>query len=604
MAINDLWNKGKEVVVEGAKNLAKAGAEAARSTWGSAQRTMGLGAEATPGATPEAETPRSTGNFEQRRADAAAKAQAEMQRNTLRGQQVQPWNTVTGQQFTPGNAAPSSGGAIVTRDPMLGPQQPAIDGVARNATNDGFGPSKGIDPNARGTVPGVTPAERVNGSLRGSGPEGPKPGLLSRATSGLFRGLGAAQAGVGVYDAAQGRYGDAVDNIAQGAATAVNPMVGAAGNLLTAGRDMALRYAVNKMVPERSSTFTPQTWAAVDAPKPEKNSMPPAPAAPRDVQPTPATPTWNADDIDTSKVPPMGAGSFRVGKNPAQAVFTQPTERDLRAAQIKGQGKSVYGMGNGLDESPGLRRPGSVVTSGTQGGVGGELGNMVGMVAKGMAEKNRYNAGVTQRNQDLKAAEVGLRTATLNATLAQQKRAAEKDEGERINRRIEIEAANNIEPRKAGVAGIGGEKADEYNSRLDKAKKQLQGDIEFTVSNRKGGDAKNVEQLSRAEQSELFLLAQIKQKSTDARSGTFQQLRDLFGNKRADSRDLDSYKPAKVETAANGGYLITLQNGNKVEAGKLENGEWNMFGPNGAVDKDIASLYGKLIEEYNKKGKK
>ena len=369
-----------------------------------------------------------------------------------------------------------------------------------------------------------------------------------------------------------------------------------AGNILTAGRDAALRYAVNKMVPERSSTFTPQTWAAVDAPKPEKNSMPPAPIPPRDVQPTPAAPTWGAGDIDTNKVPPVGAGSFRVGKNPAQAVFTQPTERDLRAAQIKGQGKSVYGMGNGLDDSTGLRRPGSVVTSGTQGGVGGELGAMVGMVAKGMAEKNKYNAGVTQRNQELKAAEVGLRTAQLQATLDQQKRAAEKEEGENFDKRIETEATRIAGAPAAGIAGVGGEKPDAYKARVGNIKAQMRSDIDFSVSNRFGKDKKKFEQLDRDEQSKLFLLSELKQKTTDARGGIMQGFRDFFGNKRFDSRDLYSYDVKSAKPAIDGGYVIELNNGNTVKAEALSGGGFNFFTPNGPVDADLAKLYTPVVE--------
>lgn len=117
---------------------------------------------------------------------------------------------------------------------------------------------------------------------------------------------GVAQAGLGVAEAinndnlvpgtiAHPVNANAVDNIAQGAAMAVNPGIGAIGNLLTQGRDLAMESIIGRAY--RDNTAGPELTKVLNGLTPaeylaKRNQVAPAPAAaPPVTAPAPAAET-------------------------------------------------------------------------------------------------------------------------------------------------------------------------------------------------------------------------------------------------------------------------------------------------------------------------
>jgi hypothetical protein len=122
-------------------------------------------------------------------------------------------------------------------------------------------------------------------------------------------------------------------------------------------------------------------------------------------------------------------------------------------------------------------------------------------------------------------------------------------------------------------------------------------------------------QLSNAEMEQLMMAKRIKNKFEQGRGDTVQQLRDFFGTKRFDSKDLYSYLPATGKNGellgadisalpGGGSFLLRAKNGNTMTATRGMGGEWNLISPNGPVDADVAAIFGKHIEAAEERARK
>lgn len=251
-------------------------------------------------------------------------------------------------QFEPTNTSGMRGGASAASAADL----PARNEAARLAK---YGPEQVARMKAAGaTFGGATAAPSVATAVN------PAPVATATAASslsfgqralralrtgarGLGLGAGVVQAGIGVKQAAEGNLGDAADNVFQGAATAVNPVLGVAGNLLTAGRDVVMRSVIDRLFGQ-NRTFLPQAT-------PTGGAAAAAPSAPTPI---------NAEALMTgTAVPEFGTGAFRVGRRPAVAV-------DSRAALA-----AVPAAGG----SPVAATAPTAPVLGTEGGVFGNLVN-------------------------------------------------------------------------------------------------------------------------------------------------------------------------------------------------------------------------------------
>lgn len=143
--------------------------------------------------------------------------------------------------------------------------------------------------------------------------------------SGIARGAGAVQAGYGVKQAVDGNYGGAVDNVFQGTATAINPVLGTAGNLLTGARDFVMRAAINHFIPgQNPNLYTPELskMVAGGATAPGVSSGVQFPSGVN--QPVGAAAAAAGGVLDSTAVPAAGTGVMRNNMTGRVTTFNTP----------------------------------------------------------------------------------------------------------------------------------------------------------------------------------------------------------------------------------------------------------------------------------------
>jgi hypothetical protein len=168
--------------------------------------------------------------------------------------------------------------------------------------------------------------------------------------------------------------------------------------------------------------------------------------------------------------------------------------------------------------------------------------------------------------------------------------------------------------RETGIMGVvGGEDDKAYEARRKRTGDAFRTEVNATLANRK--DQRKIGELSNAEVEQLMMAKRIKNKFESGRGDAVQSLRDFFGNKRFDSRDLYSYLPAVGKDGSlqgaqiasipgGGGYVLKSRNGNTMTATRGLGGEWNLTGPNGPVDADVAAIFAKHLDAAEKRASK
>lgn len=229
------------------------------------------------------------------------------------------------------------------------------------------------------------------------------------------------------------------------------------------------------------------------------------------------------------------------------------------------------------------------------------------------ADVNRANLGLRSEANQIARDRLGLDAVKTRAELAKQARETEEAGAKRFNETIDQMGVELAGERKKG-GWLGRDETDQdFDRRIKQTQAKLRGDINYSVGNRK--DGKKVGDLSQQEQQQLFLAHKVKQKVEKGRNDVTQVLRDFFGTKRADSRDLYSYMPktgpkgellgAEVAALPGGGsYVLRSKNGNTMTATRGMGGEWNLTGPNGPIDADVAALFIPHIEAAAKQKRK
>jgi hypothetical protein len=165
--------------------------------------------------------------------------------------------------------------------------------------------------------------------------------------------------------------------------------------------------------------------------------------------------------------------------------------------------------------------------------------------------------------------------------------------------------------KKESSFGFGGEDDKGFEGRGNVTTADFRGDVHFSVGNRK--DGKKIGQMTPGEVQQLFLAKRVKDKFIAGRGDTVQFIRDFFGTKQFNSRDLYSYLPrtgpkgelmgAEIAQIPGGGsFLLRAKNGSSMTATRGMGGEWNLTGPNGAIDSDIAALFSKHLDAAEKRG--
>lgn len=185
-----------------------------------------------------------------------------------------------------------------------GPAPEMVNTTAQSAARATAGPATGSTPTATNPAPVETSRAASSASFG------------KRLLGFLGRAAGGVQAAFGVNDLVQGRVGAGAENVALGAATAVNPLVGIAGNALATGRDFIMEKVIDRLYGQ-NQTFLPQ---------------PTRPAATGGAAAARPTPVDAEALINGTAVPERGTGAFRRGRAPAVAVDTRGRGAEAPAA--------------------------------------------------------------------------------------------------------------------------------------------------------------------------------------------------------------------------------------------------------------------------------
>jgi hypothetical protein len=153
--------------------------------------------------------------------------------------------------------------------------------------------------------------------------------------------------------------------------------------------------------------------------------------------------------------------------------------------------------------------------------------------------------------------------------------------------------------------------ADMDKDKATQMSKQESSQLRARFSRTAAAEGKKLDDLSPVEAEQYVLYNKMRNKLEKYRNDPRPWAREFFGNKRYDTDNLLSYrpamtaggkaKPAEVIPAERSGmpfetYLITLQNGNKISVGAAADGGWNLLGPNEPIDADLLALILPSIE--------
>ncbi|HYF28569.1 MAG TPA: hypothetical protein VD931_22710 [Baekduia sp.] len=508
-----------------------------------------------------------------------------------------------------GPSSPVSWSATTTGAP--GVQSPTVDDLAKKYIQDRLATNRAtqatmaqealqpkqftgvrsnyVAPQPAPMMPGVggSVPPQVPGSPAAAAPAGePKPpmGKMAKLGAGLGLAAGGVQAGFGVQAAREGRYGDAVDNAFQGAATMLNPMVGVVGNVLTGLRDAGMRAGIENFVqptrnpglytPElerivQGGEFTgrrPQGAAAetVRPAAPVAASVPGTPAAapsgPDNMIRTTRGARVTADQlIDGKDVPAPGQGAIRRGSEPAVKV-----------------GAKV--------DAPDAPTPGDSKGRGLRGATGGTLAShMVNLAALNMNAK----AAAAKESGAAKQAELGIKDAAHRLNVYKTREELRAKTKADIEKEVEDTVMRGMDSSL---------KKEEREALGAKGKAELMSRVRHTAANR----GMDLGDLSGAERRKILDGEKFRRALVGSRDETLQQVKDYFGQKRFDSDDLASYMPKTVKRDGARGYIIETENGNTMTVRAAAGGRFVLMGPNTPVDADLMQHIFRAAENQSK----
>lgn len=202
----------------------------------------------------------------------------------------------------------------------------------------------------------------------------------------------------------------------------------------------------------------------------------------------------------------------------------------------------------------------------------------------------------------VKQAELGIKASA--AQLALQKYRDDRGDNNRKNVESLITSTAESETPADAASGLLTSGATATAKRADMVKQrgaQLRKELEFSVANRKDGT--RVEDLSHQDVQQLLLHRKMRDNVLAGRGEYNQATRDFFGGKRANSDDLYSYAPAKVERATipgGGGYIVHSRNGNTMTIKAGQGGRFNWISPNDPIDADAAAVIAPYIDAFEK----
>lgn len=477
-------------------------------------------------------------------------------------------------------------------------------GATNSALDAEYGAREGLRQSAKSPAwgQGMSPEARAYNASRATpfpSPEPapaaatPKAGAARRLAGIAAKGLGAAGGLVTAADTAATDTDEYRRELGLPPTAAVGRglrSIGVPENAAQLGDDLAVRYAgaMNRFTGGFLSAGQP-TGIRQNAPTAAK--QPGQPAAPA-YEPQP--PTVDVLDGQGGRARPEALVASSLVPAEGQGAFKRTTPGN------EGSAVAINAPGRASDRPivrAGVRQ---AAIPAIQPGVFGELAAMRGMRQRLDQDRYREGVGVRLRGQDIvregqqTAAETTRRGQNLTAITAAARLNfdAGKDNRSNIESLIDSHADQAVP---AVSSTLPGSKAQQDRSaQVKQYSSDLKTRIAYTLGDRR--DGKRMEQLSPTEVNQLMVADAFRRGVTDKRGEVLQSFRDLFGNKRFDSRNLYSYMPVKAEPANDGGYVVSFANGNTAKA-DIVGGEFRLLGPNGPVDADLQQFIAPLIRQ-------
>lgn len=274
-------------------------------------------------------------------------------------------------------------------------------------------------------------------------------------------------------------------------------------------------------------------------------------------------------------IPASGTGAFRGGDRPAVSVGGENAPNETTPVNAQ-----AYRRAHGLATED-VKPPNGV------------FGYMAGAGAKATAAatENRTNANkLALRSGDiqLRGQDVQLAGHDMQNRLALYDRmhTLGNENEQRVEKRTTEYARGKVAQPSGGLLSSGDRQ--NYEGQVKAKADETHELVKYSIADRK--DGKTIGDLSPTEHNQLLLANDLREKITDARGGIVQTMRDFFGNKQFNTKNLYSYMPTGAERSLQGGYLIHFANGNTAHVKETAGGQFQIFGPNTPIDADIMAV--------------
>lgn len=322
---------------------------------------------------------------------------------------------------------------------------------------------------------------------------------------------------------------------------------------------------------------------------------------------------------------PGGVSSFAVDKNIRDVPGPAATEEERNKAawrvhQLENQIQANRAMASPEAGGTGVSLAGfrgQSVSPGGSGGGGGRFGDAFAALSQLQGYGAASRLAKNQADVDNVRAGLGLRAEANNIErqkFGYQMAKDQRENDQKMEEKREKDADALIEGRarqKAGPPGLigipGAQKLDPtHEGKVKAAADKLKDEYRHTAANMRDaqGNKLTLGKMSQSQVQQIHMMDDIRNSLAESRETWKKKIPDYVGNKRADSRDLNDYRPVRTEPSSMPGVSkwAVLKTGEKIPVTDLGGGKFTVFGPNSPVDKQMMEMINEA-EKQQKKGK-
>jgi hypothetical protein len=321
-------------------------------------------------------------------------------------------------------------------------------------------------------------------------------------------------------------------------------------------------------------------------------------------------------DPKSAPPPPPGNGQGMV-QGTAGEDNSQPSQETIRKAQLEidllenqkqalRANASPEAGGTGISVG-GLR--GQAVGGGAGGrfqGAFDALSSLQGYGAESRLAKNQADVDTARAGLRLKGEAHQLEKSKFGYQMGKDQRDAalklEESNEKEADRLLEGRAREKIKPRLIGLPGA--QKLDPtQEGEVKAATSKLQNEYRHTAANMRdaNGNKLSLGKLNQGQIQQIHMMDDIRNSLADSRETWRKSLGDAIGNKRADSLDLNDYRPVRTEPSSVPGVSkwVVLKSGERVPVTDIAGGKFGILA-NSPVHKQMMEM----IDEAERKQKK